>query len=110
MVFGNLLFDGALLVLAVLPLVFICNRVYKDGVFGRIALASICAASALLFIERRFYGNDERIVWMLLTVLVVAMATFLSWHLMRFHTRIGRGPLRDTDVAETQPVGLRVVA
>lgn len=97
MFIGNLLFDGALLVLAILPLVFICNRVYKDGVFGRIALACICAASALLFVERRLFGNDERIVWMLLTVLIVGMATFLSWHLVRFHTRIAR-PLADADV------------
>lgn len=108
MFFGNLLFDGALLVLAVLPLIFIYNRVYKDGVFGRIALSCICAASALLVLERRFFGNDENVVWMLLTVLVVGMATFLSWHLVRFHTRVVRGPLPDTADAPPPARRLRI--
>lgn len=108
MFLGNLLFDGALLVLAVLPLIFIYNRVYKDGVFGRIALSCICAASALLVLERRFFGNDENVVWMLLTVLVVGMATFLSWHLVRFHTRIVRGPLPDVEAPPTRRLRIAI--
>lgn len=85
---GNLLLDFGLLVLFIVPLVFVSNKVYKDGVLGRISLATISITSLTLFCEHRLFQNDPNTMMMLFTLLVLAVAGFLCWHLWRFHARV----------------------
>lgn len=86
-------FALACLVLLVVPVIFIRNRVYKDGVIGRLGLAGI-SSFASLFLFEILFGKGYH-VELEEVGLVVAFATFLAWHLFRFHRRClreGREP------------------
>lgn len=85
------LFWAACAVLGVVPLYFIWNQVYKDGVIGRAALLLISGAAlgttidALLSDQVNKYDPPPSGVAM-----TVAFAAFLVWHLWRFHRRVDR--------------------
>lgn len=87
------LFAAACLVLLVVPVLFILNQVYKDGVVGRLGLAGISIFAALFLFEIAF-GKGYH-VELEEVGLVVSFSTFLVWHLVRFHRRVlrnGREP------------------
>ncbi len=73
-------------ILAVVPPLFIWNRVYKDGIVGRSALAGISFFS-LAFILRAWDGRAPDIDGLGLC-LHASFAAFLVWHLWRFHRRV----------------------
>lgn len=81
-------FALACLVLFVVPILFIMNRVYKDGLWGRLALAGISSFAALFLAEivlgRGYHVELEEVG------LVSAFAIFITWHLARFHRRVLR--------------------
>lgn len=85
---------AACAVLAVVPCVFVWNKVYKDGVFGRGALLSISFFASIVLIES--FVNDATYNPLFETVaMTVGFAVFLVWHLWRFHRRVlkrGRCP------------------
>lgn len=82
----NALFLFACLVLSVVPLYFVVNSVYQDGVFGRASLLGISFCSSL-FIGEACFGTPIQ-VHPLIVLLVSSFAVFACWHLVRFHGRI----------------------
>lgn len=73
-------------VLFIVPIVFVWNEVYQDGVFGRIGLLGI-SFSAFLFAARILsYGYTR--LWPETEIMVISFAIFLCWHLFRFHARV----------------------
>jgi len=107
----EILFYFANLVLLLVPPAFIKNKVYDDGVFGRIALGGIvlCAFAILgqaglsyfdawwacpdwpRFKPSTYKAAGYHVVWEE-AWLAAAFAAFLVWHLVRFHRRILRQP------------------
>lgn len=84
----NAIFLVACLVLFVVPLYFVVNSVYQDGVFGRASLLSISFCSAI-FIGEAAFGTQIP-VHPLVVLLVSSFAVFACWHLGRFHFRVLR--------------------
>lgn len=82
----NALFLAACLVLSVVPLYFVINSVYQDGVFGRASLLGISFCSSI-FVGEAAFGNSIP-VHPLVALLVTSFAVFACWHLVRFHGRI----------------------
>lgn len=86
-------FYFACIVLAVVPLIFVYHKVYKDGIVGRASLLGISFVAILWLMDvtdKYFDGEDLPVVsnrGMCFTVLV---AIFLVWHLARFHGRVLR--------------------
>lgn len=80
------LFTVCMCILTVVPLVFVYNRVYDDGIIGRGALMGISFASATFLMEM-VTGEVYGILTQTL-MLVVAFTVFLLWHLWRFHRRV----------------------
>lgn len=84
----NILLVIACLVLFIVPLYFVVNSVYQDGVFGRGSLLGISFLSAAILgdtaIGSGFYVPPP------VVLLVCSFAVFLCWHLCRFHTRVAR--------------------
>lgn len=76
-------------VLASVPLYFVWNEVYKDGVIGRIALLGISFFAWSFVIEAVFVGAKYTLLNQTVA-LVFAFAVFLVWHLWRFHRRVLR--------------------
>lgn len=83
----EILFFACCFVLAVVPFVFVCNKVYKDGVFGRMALLGISFAAACFLVERFWLGVRYEVL-PLNVMLICAFTVFLVWHLVRFHARV----------------------
>jgi hypothetical protein len=75
-------------VLFIVPLYFVVNSVYQDGVFGRGSLLGIsfCSASILgdTAIGTGFYVPP------VIVMLISFFAVFSVWHLVRFHTRVAK--------------------
>ena len=88
------IFLVACVVLAFVPLYFVVNSVYQDGVIGRGALLAISFCSIGFLLEAgigaSFYLPP------LAVALVVAFAVFISWHLCRFHRRVVKKPWQPT--------------
>ena len=82
-------FWTACLVLTVVPVVFVWNAVYKDGIVGRIALLTIAFVAAM-FVLDPFFGDAKYDVPPLGVAMACAFAIFLLWHLWRFHRRVLR--------------------
>lgn len=76
------------LALAMVPMWFIAHEVYKDGVVGRLALASI-SFTAWTFIMELAVG-EEYDMSAQFVLLITAFTLFLCWHLWRFETRVAR--------------------
>lgn len=82
------IFYSALFILAGVPVYFVWNKVYKDGLIGRTALLSISFFSLLILMdgllgnENKYYPQD------IVICLIFAFAVFLTWHLIRFHGRV----------------------
>ena len=81
-------FVMACVVLAVVPPIFIWNRVYKDGVIGRLALSGISLSS--FFFLLGYVEEGERNPPATAVLLISSVALFLVWHLWRFHSRVLR--------------------
>ena len=75
-------------VLAVVPPYFVWNKVYNDGVFGRIGLLGI-SFFAFLFLFAALDEQDHRLTFITFGF-VASVALFLVWHLIRFHRRIDK--------------------
>lgn len=108
------LFYLANAVLLLVPPWFIKNRVYNDGVVGRLALSGIviCAFAILgqaaisyfdawmacpewpAFKASSYKSAGYSVVWEE-AWLAVAFAGFMLWHLIRFHRRVLRGHLNE---------------
>lgn len=76
----------ACLVLGVVPVLFVLNKVYEDGVVGRAFLLAI-AFFAWTFLIERFNGVRYDVLPQT-AGFAVAVAGFLCWHLWRFHRRV----------------------
>ena len=73
-------------ILFIIPLIFVTNSVYEDGIVWRIFLLGIAFGSATFILEV-IAGTTYEL--MAQTVFLVAMfAGFLCWHLFRFHSRV----------------------
>jgi uncharacterized PurR-regulated membrane protein YhhQ (DUF165 family) len=83
-----ILFYTACSFLLVVPVLFVWNRVYKDGIFGRISLLGISSVAGLFLLDSvDEHGGVYEPTW--LTVWgFVSFAVFLVWHLCRFHHRV----------------------
>lgn len=83
------IFYATLFALALLPLYFVVNSVYKDGIVGRAALLLVSFSSSAILLDV-FVGADK---WKYdpsppAVMLTLSFATFLLWHLVRFHYRV----------------------
>jgi hypothetical protein len=70
----------------VVPLYFVVNSVYQDGVFGRASLLSISFFSAGILGEAAV--GIAFSVPPIFVLLITAFAVFLVWHLFRFNARV----------------------
>ena len=77
---------AACVVLFVVPIVFVWNQVYEDGLFGRIGLIGI-SFSAFIF-GARIIQLGRTHLWPETELMIVSFAVFLIWHLWRFHRRV----------------------
>lgn len=82
----DFLFFGACLVLFIVPLLFVINRVYEDGLIGRISLLSISFTAATFIVEELTSEGYDMLPQTV--ALICAFALFLVWHLLRFHRRV----------------------
>ena len=84
----NFIFLASCAVLCLVPVLFVLNDVYEDGLVGRVGLLGISFSAATFILE---WANGEEYQMLPQTVFMVAMfAWFLCWHLFRFHTRVMR--------------------
>jgi hypothetical protein len=80
----------ACLVLALVPLFFVYNRVYKDGLVGKLGLLGISFV-AWMWIFDLLINDEAPLDPSNRTVMfVISVAIFLVWHLFRFHNRVLR--------------------
>lgn len=79
----------ACMVLFFVPLIFVWNQVYQDGIVGRTSLLTISGAAALFLLDP-FLGDDQYNPPALAVLLIWSFALFLVWHLWRFHRRVLR--------------------
>jgi len=85
---GMFMFWTACVVLFVVPIYFVWNKVYKDGIIGRGSLLAI-SFTASTFLMQAIATNFACYEVLPQTIaFVVSFAVFLVWHLFRFHTRI----------------------
>jgi len=84
------LFWTSYAVLATVPLYFVWNQVYRDGIFGRAALLLISFLALVTLLEPIFYDDYSFTVSNRTIMMLTAFATFLVWHLYRFHTRVDK--------------------
>lgn len=80
-------FLGGCTVLAVVPFLFVLNKVYNDRVVGRLALLGISFA-AWTFIFNSINGVSYADIPPQFVMLVVSAAVFMAWHYLRFYWRI----------------------
>ena len=90
----NYIFLVSVLVLFVVPVVFVWHSVYDDGLLGRVALVGISFSSFIFALKIYSLGNWNP--WPETVLLMASFATFLVWHLWRFHRRV----LRNKDAEE----------
>lgn len=85
--------------LFVVPVYFVKNSVYQDGIAGRFGLLLISFFAAMFMLDAGTsegpYDINAKGVGML-----TAFAIFIVWHLWRFHTRVARK--RTSTPAETE--------
>ena len=83
-----ILFYSACGFLLVVPVLFVMNRVYEDGIFGRISLLGISAVAGLFLLDSVDEGGGVYEPTWLTMWGFVSFAVFLVWHLCRFHHRV----------------------
>ncbi len=89
------IFLVACAILFVVPVYFVLNDVYEDGLVGRVGLLGISFAAATFILE---WANGEDYQLLPQTVFMTCMfAWFLCWHLVRFHLRIQRKQKQQDD-------------
>lgn len=76
-------------ILTFVPLLFVINRVYQDGIFGRLGLLGISFASSTYLIEKVLVGTRYDVLPQT-AAFFAFVAVFLCWHLFRFHVRVLR--------------------
>lgn len=74
-------------ILAALPLLFVVNKVYQDGVLGRMGLLGISFSAWTYLIEKFLVGTHYDVLPQT-AAFFAFVALFLSWHLFRFHSRV----------------------
>lgn len=74
--------------LALVPPIFIYHKIYKDGIIGRLALAGMSAMAWITWIFHFYADESDSVPLGLIALLVIFMATFMIWHLFRFHFRV----------------------
>jgi hypothetical protein len=82
----NYLFLVSCSILFIVPLYFVANSVYKDGIFGRASLLGISFCSAGILGEAAV--GTPFYVPSIVVLLVTFFAVFSCWHLLRFHARV----------------------
>ena len=83
---STVIFMVCCIVLVVVPLYFVANQVYQDGLIGRCGLLGISFFSATFPMEWAV-GAKYEMMWQS-TLLVLSFTVFLCWHLCRFHSRV----------------------
>lgn len=76
-------------VLFFVPLYFVINHVYQDGIIGRASLLGISFIAGT-FVAEALFGDTQYDIPLQITLLVLAFTAFLCWHLWRFHRRVLR--------------------
>lgn len=84
----EIIFYLACAVIAVVPLIFVVNKVYEDGVLGRAFLLLMSFCAWMYLIERLTVGAQY--LQPLMVAFFVGAAGFLCWHLVRWHRRVLR--------------------
>lgn len=83
------LFIFSITILATVPLWFVWHKVYKDGLFGRMALCGISFSSWVIllseFVDGWIYDPSPEVIW-----LIASFSVFIVWHLVRFELRCVR--------------------
>lgn len=93
---SRILLYSCCVVLMVVPLYFIAHRVYKDGAFGRLALALITFCSTGMLMEGVLgptlwhESANPDVLRRFALGLIVGFTLFLVWHLIRWHRRVLR--------------------
>ena len=72
-------------ILTIVPVVFVVNKVYQDGLIGRMGLLGISFFAATFLLEF-LAGAEYEMLWQS-TFLVLSFTVFLCWHLFRFEMR-----------------------
>ena len=81
-----ILFMMSCSVLAVVPLYFVINAIYSDGVIGRAGLLGVSSFASIFLLET--YAGIKYDALPEVVGLVTSFAVFLMWHLFRFHRRV----------------------
>lgn len=94
----------ALLFLIVVPVLFVCHKVYQDGIFGRIGLLGVSALALFILLEM-YFGSNGRYDYLIrdfpeVTWMIISFAVFTSWHLCRFERRV----LKEKRKRELEPI------
>jgi len=90
----QIIFVVSVLILFIVPVLFVWNEVYDDGLIGRVALVGISFSSFIFAGKIISVGITHP--WPEAVLMMASFAIFLLWHLMRFHRRI----LRNNDAKE----------
>ena len=80
------IFLASCVILATVPLLFVVNKVYQDGILGRVALLAISFSSWTYLIEKALGAQYN--VLPQTAFFFASVAVFLCWHLIRFHIRV----------------------
>lgn len=82
----DLIFITSCGLLFLVPLLFVVNSVYEDGLIGRVSLLTISFIAATFLFEE-FLGDGYDMLPQTVA-LIAAFTVFLIWHLLRFHRRV----------------------
>jgi len=83
---STILLGVCAIVLLTVPMYFIWNAVYKDGVLGRLSLSGV-SLSAFVVLTDILDGSEYEMAPSMM-LMVLAFTVFLVWHLWRFHRRV----------------------
>ena len=83
----QVIFLSSCAILAVVPLLFVANKVYQDGVLGRIGLLGISFSAWTYIIEKVLVGTRYDVLPQT-AFFFASVSAFLCWHLFRFHYRV----------------------
>jgi hypothetical protein len=82
----QLIFLASCFILFAVPVAFVANHVYDDGLFGRIGLLGIASAASMFLLEAM--DQTALDVPPKAVLLTGSFALFMVWHLLRFHRRV----------------------
>ena len=79
----------SLIVLVAIPFWFICHKVYKDGVVGRLSLCGIVFNAGIILMMMFIDGWTYNLPYEV-TMLIASFALYNAWNLFRFHGHVLR--------------------